>query len=59
MRWAGFLQKFNDYLCRLHRQEAEKLHSEPLMTDEEIPSWLKYDDGSQLSAGQVRSAVFC
>lgn len=37
--------------------EARTADSEPLMTEREIPSWLKYYEEEQLSAGQVRWAA--
>lgn len=49
--------KFDLFLvpyCRLQKLDQQKLHKEALMTEKEVPSWLKYEEEKQVSAGQVR-----
>jgi len=38
----------------LQKLDQQKLHKEALMTEKEVPSWLKYEEEKQVSAGQVR-----
>ena len=42
---------------RKHREKLERIRKEPLMSDKEVPSWLKYEEEKKLSDGQVHFSL--
>jgi hypothetical protein len=55
--WADQGIQFPSLLGCRAEMDARPADLEPLMTEREIPSWLKYYEEEQLSAGQVRWAA--